>query len=141
MILIIDLSSQSLSRYEFVDPIVNIVKKIKKQVEVVNYKDLTEEQIEQSKAIIMCGNSLKDNTNQENFEQFNWIKDYKKPLLGICGGMQIIGLVYGATLEPQKEIGMTQIMTKNSLFDSSLISSYELHGFTVTLPEGFIAIA
>jgi len=139
VILIIDLCNEpnSLSKYEFVDPIAKIVGKC----EIVHYSELNEDLINKADRIIMCGNALKDNGHQDNFEQFNWIKTYKKPLLGICGGMQIIGLVHGATLEPQKEIGMTQIIAKDEIFGDSLISAYELHRYTVTLPEGFTSIA
>jgi GMP synthase-like glutamine amidotransferase len=141
MILLIDLTSDELSSLEFVNPIKKIVESTKNKVEVVHYNNLTQEQINSSEKIILCGTSLKDNKFQEEFNKFEWIKNYKKPLLGICAGMQIIGLVYGAHLTKSKEIGMTQIMAKDPIFQDTMFSAYELHGSSVELPNRFTEIA
>jgi len=141
MILLVDLTSDELSSLEFVPPIKKIVQSAKEAYQIVHYTNLTEELIKSSNKIILCGTALKDNKFQDDFQKFNWIKEYKKPILGICAGMQIIGLVYGAQLKKMTEIGLTQILTKDPIFDDSMMSAYELHSSTITLPEGFTEIA
>lgn len=143
MILLIDLcfEKDSLSNLEFVQPIKRIVESNKKQFEVIHYSELNEFQVQQADKIILCGTSLKDNKFQDDFEKFNWIKTTKQPILGICAGMQIIGLVHGAQLTKSKEIGMTQIITKDPILGDTMVSAYELHNSSITTPEGFTEIA
>lgn len=143
MILIIDLcyEKDSLSQYEFVLPIKRIVESLKQKTEIVHMTELTDEHIEKANKIIICGTALKDNVFLDHYAKFEWLKTTKKPVLGICAGMQIIGLAFGANVIQQKEIGMTQIITKDEIFGDTMISAYELHGNSTTLPEGFAAIA
>jgi len=145
MILLIDLTSDELSSLEFVNPIKRIVESFKEKTEIVHYSKSEDEEnkqkINSAEKIILCGTALKDNKFQDDFEKFNWMKDSKKPILGICAGMQIVGLVHGAKLIQMKEIGMTQIIAKNDIFQDTMFSAYEMHGSSVTLPEGFIEIA
>ncbi|MBN2420707.1 hypothetical protein JXB27_00340 [Candidatus Woesearchaeota archaeon] len=145
MNLLIDLTSDSLSSLEFVNPIKRIVESVKEEAEIIHCTKLEDEgskqKINSASRIILCGTALKDNKFQEDYEKFNWIKDYKKPILGICAGMQVIGLVYGAKLIAMKEIGMTQILVKDTIFQDTMFSAYELHNSSITLPEGFTEIA
>lgn len=143
MILLIDLcyEKDSLSQYEFVFPIRKIVESLKQKTEIVHMSEVTQEQVEKANKIILCGTALKDNTFIDHFREFDWLKTTTKPVLGICAGMQIIGLVFGGTITKEKEIGMTQIITKDALLGDSMISAYELHGNGITLPEGFSVIA
>ncbi len=143
MILIIDLcyEKDSLSNLEFVQPIKRITESSGEKTEIVHFSELNEELIKKAKKILLCGTALKDNEYVNHVNEFQWLKEYKKPVLGICAGMQMIGLVFGSQLVKQKEIGMTQIITKDPIFNDSMISAYELHGNNVMVPEGFTAIA
>jgi GMP synthase (glutamine-hydrolysing) len=143
MILIVDLcyTKDSLSNLEFVQPIRRIVESNGEKVEIAHFSELNEELIKKSKKVILCGTALKDNDYVYDVENFAWLKEYKKPVLGICAGMQMIGLVFGAKLIQEKEIGMTQIITKDPIFGDTMISAYELHGNNITVPEGFKVIA
>jgi hypothetical protein len=38
-------------------------------------------------------------------KSFEWLKAFKGSILGICAGMQILGLLYGKKLKKQTEIG------------------------------------
>ncbi|MEK6886643.1 MAG: hypothetical protein AABW88_02315 [Nanoarchaeota archaeon] len=143
MILIIDLcyEKDSLSSVEFVQPIKRIVESAHKNVKILHFTELDNESIGHSERIIMCGTALKDNEFVYHKDKFEFLKDYKKPILGICAGMQMIGLVFGASIINQKEIGMTQVLTKNDIFKDKMISAYELHNHNTTLPNGFVEIA
>ncbi|HIH39867.1 TPA: hypothetical protein HA219_04070 [Candidatus Woesearchaeota archaeon] len=143
MILIIDLcyEKDSLSNLEFVQPIRRIVESAHKNTKVLHFTELDSETIGHSEKIILCGTALKDNEFVCHRDEFEFLKDYKKPVLGICAGMQMIGLVFGANIINQKEIGMTQILTKDNIFKDKMVSVFELHNHNITLPRGFTEIA
>src|SRR3989344_7490064 len=142
MILIIDLcyEKDSLSNLEFVQPIRRIVESANKNTKVLHFTELDSEAIGHSEKIIICGTALKDNEFVYHKEEFEFLKDYKNPVLGICAGMQMIGLVFGASIISKKEIGMTQILTKDPIFNDSMVSAYELHNNNITLPKDFTEI-
>jgi len=126
MILVIDINYEkdSLAYNETVRPIVDIVK----DCEVKHYSESFN--AEDYEKIIICGGLLKDNKFIQDIKLFSWLKTFEKPVLGICAGMEIIGLVYGVKLRKSKEIGMIKVRTvrKNKLF-SGKFEAYGLHNF------------
>ena len=36
---------------------------------------------------------------------FEWLKDVKIPVFGICGGFQVVGMTFGGVLASGEEIG------------------------------------
>ncbi len=105
MILIINICKDKLHYYEFVKPICDILENEKIRFEVKDYLDIYSSDLKNFEKIIICGTSLLDDSFIENLEKFSWIKDFDKPLFGICGGFQIIGLIYGGKLKNKTEIG------------------------------------
>lgn len=105
MILVLNVCYERLHFFEFVRPVLDILEKSGKEVLSCHYLDLTKDDLERCDKIIICGTSLKDNKYIEDLEQFFWLKDFDKPVLGICAGFQILGLVFGGKLEKEKEIG------------------------------------
>ena len=134
MILIVNICSEKLHYYEFVKPIEDILKKNNFKFFMKNYLKITEKDLKKADKIIICGTSLKDNKFLKNVKKFNWIKSSKKPILGICGGAHIIGLVSGYELKEKKEIGFKKIQIKNFLGINDEREVYHLHQFYV-LPE------
>ncbi len=55
--------------------------------------------------VIICGTSLQDNDFGANLELFSWLSEAKIPVFGICGGFQIIGMLFGGKMMPGEEIG------------------------------------
>jgi GMP synthase (glutamine-hydrolysing) len=138
MILVIQICKETFHYYEFVKPIEDIVKKTNTDFTSINYKDLKKELISKSEKIIICGTSLKDNSFLDDIEDFNWLKDYDKPVLGICGGMHILSLVFNGTLYKTQEIGLTYITFKEGFFGMKTSEEvYELHNF-YALSERFL---
>lgn len=102
MILIVNVCKEKLHYFEFVKPIEDIL--VEGYV-TKHYSKLKRMDLENADRVLICGTSLRDNKFIEELEKFSWIKDFDKPLLGICAGMQIIGLVNGGKLKEQLEIG------------------------------------
>lgn len=137
MILLINICKEKLHFYEFVKSVGDILVRNKIMGFIRHYSCLTKKDLEKASKIIICGTSLKDNDFLENIEKFNWIKDYNKPILGICGGAHIIGLILGNKLKGQKEIGLKEInIDREFLGVKGKKQVYHLNQFYV-LPETF----
>ena len=132
MILLIQIQNIKIHYLEFVKPIEDVLKKNNINFESLHYKKLDDTIISRAKKIIISGTSLKDNAFLDDLNHFDWIKNFKKPILGICGGMHILGLIFGGTLKKQQEIGLKQIILKKEfLGEKGTTEVYELHNFYV----------
>ncbi len=129
MTLVVDLCDRpgSLSSYEFVRPIAAIVGE---GARVVHYTELDPADVGSACAVVMCGTALRDDGYVENLGALGWLRETPTPVLGICAGMQVIGVLHGARLVPCKEIGMTPIeaVRPNELVEGAL-ETYQLHKF------------
>jgi imidazoleglycerol phosphate synthase glutamine amidotransferase subunit HisH len=105
MILVINVSSEKLYYYEFVKPILDILKKGNINFFVKKCSDVNSNDLDKAEKVIICGTGLLDNGFLERLDCFNWLVDFEKPVLGICAGMHIIGLVFGCELRKKCEIG------------------------------------
>ncbi len=143
MILVVDMNCKknSLGSHEFVLPIVTVIKAFD-DCEVKHYTDIGEHDAKKCDCFILSGTPLKDNATLTQTEMFEWVKTCGKPILGICAGMQTIGLVFGSSLTKCLGIGMTEITTvkENPLFSSSF-RAYTLHNFSVVLSQDLDVLA
>lgn len=124
MILIVDMNSSRLGFNEFILPLCALVEPL--QYDVVHYTQVS--RISAYQKIVLSGVPLKDNEYLHDIHLFDWIKSCDTPILGICAGMQVIGLVFNSLLNQCQEIGMTKIQTaKENFLFSSTFTAYELH--------------
>ncbi len=114
MILVIKVNKLKLHDEEFVRPVIDLLDDFK----VVYYRKVKKEDLDKCKKVVICGTALRDNDYLENLDKFSWLKNFKKPVLGICAGMQIVGLILGKELVKDKKIGV---------FDNK----YYLHSFNI----------
>jgi|SRR3989338_7247398 len=105
MILLINICKERLHFYEFVKPILDILKDNNIDFFVKHYKELEKKDLDKAEKIIICGTSLKDIDYFEHYHNFDWLLDYDKPVLGICGGMQIICMVFEDKLKTLRKAG------------------------------------
>ena len=138
MILIISICKEKLHELEFLKPIEDILQDSNMKYFVKHYKNVNDNDLNKSDKIIICGTSLKDDEFLEDFEKFSWIKDCEKLIFGICGGMQIISLVFGGKLKKKQEIGFfIENFKKEFLSFEGEQQVYHLHNKYVTLPKDF----
>jgi len=145
-ILLVDLcfEKDSLSQYEFVHPIRDTLQQAGFFCNILHYTMVKPQELASYDKIILCGTGLLDNVYAKHLHLFSWIKDFKKPILGICAGMQVIGAVYGGSIVPNQAIGLEQIeIVRDSqlLGEPRQIEGYHLHDYAVTLPEGLSILA
>jgi GMP synthase (glutamine-hydrolysing) len=142
MILVVDMSfkKDSLSFYEFVLPIISVIKN--ERCLVKHRSELNIEDLKGCDRIILSGTGLKDDEFLKCVEDFRWIKNFDKSLLGICAGMEVIGLVFDSSLFDCLEVGMRslRLVRRNALFSSGL-KAYELHSHAVQPSAEFDVLA
>ena len=146
MILIIETAykKNTLHFFEFVKPIMDILTDAGITFTVKHYKELAAKDIEEAEKFIICGNGLQDTAVFDDVKRFAWLKTTRKPVLGICAGMQIIGKVHGGKIKPRVHIGVSrlQFLEPDPLIRRmSKYDVYELHNYMVTVPTGFTELA
>ncbi|MGD6810932.1 MAG: glutamine amidotransferase-related protein [Candidatus Bathyarchaeia archaeon] len=143
MILIVDMNwkAESLAFNEFVKAIATVVSPLEECI-IKHYLELDPTELKQFSKIILSGNTLKDHQTLKHLDKFSWIKTLDRPILGICAGMQTISLVYGVSLVPCLQIGMTEIQTvkANPIFEGNF-DVYTLHNYSVSPSETFEVLA
>lgn len=149
MILIIDICEHRLHSYEFVKPIEDIVRSNNFSYKTVHYSELSSElypklsskpsklNLDKFSRIIICGTSLRDFKYAGELDRFRFIKDYDKPVLGICGGMQILCTLYGCRLVNGSEIGLVNTEFRDFLGISAYRMIYCLHNLAVRQDAAF----
>ncbi|MGD9276613.1 MAG: hypothetical protein PVJ67_05555 [Candidatus Pacearchaeota archaeon] len=137
-ILIIKTNKELLHDLEFVKPIEEILKKQNSKFKTIHYKKLKKHHLAFAKKIIITGTSLHDDFFLKDIERFNWIKNSKKPILGICSGMQIISLVFNSIIKQKTEIGFySENFTKEFLGLIGKNEVYHLHNNYAITPYEF----
>jgi GMP synthase (glutamine-hydrolysing) len=131
----------SLGYYEFVLPVASAVSQLEDSI-MRHYLEVSEEDLEKCRMIILSGTALKDNLTLSQPEKFSWLRAVQKPVLGICAGMQTIARVFGVKLVKSVEIGMTRVTSckDNNLFSGSF-EAYSLHNYSVSKSSRFEVLA
>lgn len=128
MILIVNVCREVLHYSEFVRPVEMILREKNIEYETFHYKQLNEELLKRASKVIICGTSLKDNDFLEDVDEFVWLKKFKKPVLGICAGFQIIGRVFGQRIYQVQEIGFFRERFDKDFFGlMGEVEVYHLH--------------
>lgn len=78
--------------------------------------------------LIICGTAFQDDEYLNHIDAFRWLRDTPATVLGICSGMQILALAWGAELSSGQEIGMVEveILRTNPLVEGHF-QAYALH--------------
>lgn len=133
MILVVNVCKERLHYYEFVKPVVDVL--VDKDVLVSHYEDLTSEDLERCDKVIICGTSLKDDEFLKDIDKFEWLKDFDKPVLGICAGFQILGEVFGGKMGKNVEVGFFyEEFVEDFLGLKDKVEVYHLHRNYVDFP-------
>ncbi len=122
MTLIISTCKEKLSELEFVEPL----RKIIGNCVVKHYSEVKETDTKKAEKIIISGTALKDFDYLK--ADWSWIKNYDKPILGICAGMQVIAQAHGCKLVDFTTIGpqTVEVIKENELC-SGTFNAYFLH--------------
>lgn len=144
-ILIVNNAEENIT--EFVDPIKKISNSLNINSDIIQYSDLFTIKLFKYDGIILSGSPKGDNIIDNHLKYYEWIKNYNKPILGICAGHHIIGTLYGSKLirKIQGEDGNYEvsILSKDPFFKgvNEKFIVKELHNNSISLPSDFILLA
>jgi GMP synthase (glutamine-hydrolysing) len=141
MILIIDCGS---SKTPFIEEIVDEFCDFK----TIPFFDLTAEMTIECKGMIISGAPiLITEINMERYlNHVLWIKEFTKPILGICFGHQLLGLLHGAfgsKMREDRDWQEIETFIDCPLFDKlpSTFDMMEDHCESISIPENFELVA
>lgn len=139
MILIVNVCQDSLSYLEFVKPVEDILKKTGAESFTRHLLSLNHHDISMAQKVIICGTALKDFTYLDNTSKFTWINESRKPILGICAGMQILAKLFNGHIIERTRIGRykVKIILKSRVASKNEFYSYFLNSKAVEPSEDF----
>ena len=114
MILIIASCRDKLHYYEFVKPIENILKELKIPYTIKPISKLADSDFHNFEKIIISGTSLKDNFYLEQKDKYSELANSNIPILGICAGMQIIGVSYFIAQDSRNKNKINHILSEGN---------------------------
>ena len=134
--LIVSLCKEKMHEEEFVRPIVEILGN--KNCVVNHYSKISKTDLDHAGRIILSGTSLQDFEYLENLQKFDWLKNFDRPVLGICAGMQVLVKVFGGSLKKQSEVGVVEVKMKKEILGLPLnFRAYTLHNLGVGKVKDF----
>lgn len=117
-------------------------------VQVLGLMDFKTEILAQFDGVVLSGAPilLTDIDPTPYLQHLSWIKTYDKPLLGICFGHQIIGLLHGARVSKMREdrgFQEIELIKDDSLFERlpDVFEMQEDHCEHISVPHGFDLLA
>jgi GMP synthase (glutamine-hydrolysing) len=128
MILVINVCKEKLHYSEFVKPVEAVLTSGNVDFLTRHYSEVKTSDLSKAEKVIICGTSILDNQFIVDLKKFEWVKNFDKPLLGICAGFQILGALYGGKVKNHLEIGFFhEGFDKPFLGFSDEVEVYHLH--------------
>ena len=144
---ILIVNSAEPNRSEFSDSIKEILSNQLVESEVVEYRDCLTVQLDDFNGVIISGSPQGDDIVEHHQPFFQWVKAYQRPVLGICAGHHVIGVMYGAKYlrseEPESEDVLVEVLRADKLFENMPVEFdvRQMHNDSITLPSRFLHLA
>ena len=132
---------------EFVEPLQKIVGEEGMESFLLEYAEAPEFNYGKFDSILMSGSPQGDDIAEHHVSYFQWLKETRKPVLGICAGHHITGSLFGSELlrseEPESGDFNIELLTDDPLFNGlpKTIKVKQMHNDSITLPQGFELLA
>jgi len=132
---------------EFSAPIEKIVAQTGSTSVFIEYADCIHFNFDAFDGVILTGSPQGDDIVEHHLPYFQWIKDYTKPVLGICAGHHITGYMYGSKIlrskEPESGDFYVDVVKSDVLFNDipETFKVKQMHNDSVSLPNDFVLLA
>jgi GMP synthase (glutamine-hydrolysing) len=132
---------------KFAIPIEKIIEKSGSTSVSIEYADCLDFNFYAFDGIILTGSPQGDDIIEHHLPYFLWIKNFGKPVLGICAGHHITGFMYGSKIlrseEPESGDFLVELVKSDPLFNgmSNTFKVKQMHNDSITLPEDFELLA
>lgn len=128
--------------------IANVVASCGKENRIVNWDECAVDDLKSSTKLIFSGSPTMFTKADcgPYISKFSFIKNGQIPVLAICFGHQLLGILHGATIFRGEEVrteNKIRVLKKDTLFDG-LFPTCEMkedHTEGISLPAGFIHLA
>nr|WP_321358123.1 hypothetical protein [uncultured Draconibacterium sp.] len=128
---------------EFAEPIMKIISEAGSSPTFIDYADCTKINLNAFDGIILTGSPQGDDIVEHHAPYFAWIKEFEKPMFGICAGHHVTGHLYGSELlrsqEPESGDSEVEIVKTDPLFNElpQKFIVRQMHNDSVSLPNDF----
>jgi GMP synthase (glutamine-hydrolysing) len=131
---------------KFVAPIIRCLTSAGIESGLVAYENIPAD-LSSYGGVIISASPRGDDIVETHIPYYQWIRNFSKPILGICHGHQVIGVIHGADLirDTQSENGLYLV---NKEEDSPLFTGLDTnfkveqhHKDSITLPDKFRLLA
>ncbi len=132
---------------EFAEPIEKIIAASGSSSDFIEYADCLNLNFDEFDGAILTGSPQGDDIVEHHLPYFMWIKNFNKPILGICAGHHITGFMFGSRLlrskEPESGDFNVEIIKQDPLFVKmpNIITVKQMHKDSITLPADFELLA
>jgi len=144
-ILIINNAEKSIN--DFTRPLEKIVARAGCSFETMQYSDTPERESHSADGLLLSGSPQGDDIVEHHLPFYHWLKEIKKPALGICAGHHITGYLFGSTLfrgeEPESGDLIIEVTKDDMLFSGlpQTINVKQMHNDSISIPPGFELLA
>ena len=132
---------------EFAEPLARIISMAGASSTLIEYSACTDFNLNEFDGVILTGSPQGDDIVEHHLPYFSWLPDSEKPVLGICAGHHITGVLYGSELlrGAERESGdfEVKILKPDPIF-SGLANTFkvkQMHNDSITLPVNFELLA
>ncbi|WP_297099866.1 type 1 glutamine amidotransferase [uncultured Draconibacterium sp.] len=128
---------------EFAEPILKLISEAGSTPTFIEYAACPTANLNAFDGIILTGSPQGDDIVEHHAPYFEWIKDFEKPVLGICAGHHVTGYLYGSELlrsqEPESGDFEVEIVKADPLFNElpQKFTVRQMHNDSITLPNDF----
>jgi GMP synthase (glutamine-hydrolysing) len=132
---------------EFTKPIEKIVASVGFTSIIIEYGECVKFNFNNFDGAILSGSPQGDDIVEHHLPYFQWIKEFDRPVLGICAGHHIAGFMYGSeilrSIESETGDFEVEILKEDILFKgiANFFNVKQMHNDSITLPKDFELLA